>query len=150
MRLEHLCDIDLRFAGEPVMVRAYGAQEGVAYADGAGRVTGERLNGVARLVNFARLRSDGVMLPDIRGILTTPEGVSVLFTIEGLTLWVETPDGRVGNQLMRISFVAGDERYRWLNHVVCVMEGKMDPVIAQGRGNLEPARVYMLVNELLA
>lgn len=150
MRLEWLCDFEGSFTSKPVMVAPFGAQGGDGFAEGEGRFTGERLSGSARWFNFPHRRPDGAMLPDMRGVITTPEGALALFVIEGLTLWEETPAGRVGNQLFHITFTAEDERYAWLNNAVCVMEGKVDPNIGPGRGSLGAAHIYQLVNELVS
>lgn len=150
MRLEYLCDFEGVFTSKPVMVAPYSAREGAGYAEGEGRFTGERLSGSARWSNFPRRRADGAMLPDMRGVITTPEGAPILFVIEGLTLWVGAPDASVGSQLFHLTFTAEDERYAWLNNAVCVMEGKLDATIAPGRGNLGAAHIYRLVNELVS
>lgn len=146
MRLEHLCDFEGIFTSAPALVRPFGTEEGGGYSEGEGRFSGPRLSGAAHWSNFPHRRSDGAMLPDMRGSITTPEGAYVLFTFQGLTVWT----GPAGNQLFHVTFMADDERYRWLNNAVCVMEGKIDATIAPGRGSLGASHVYILVNELMA
>lgn len=151
MRLEHVCDFEGAFSGGPmVLVHLGGGQEGAAYAQGEGRFSGSRLSGSARWTNTPRQRADGAMLPEMRGVITTQDGATVLFTFTGLTVWEGSPTGRVGNQLFHVTFMADDERYQWLNNAVCVLEGKMDPTIAAGRGNQGAAHIYRLINDLLA
>jgi hypothetical protein len=82
-------------------------------------------------------------------MITTDDGATVLFTFTGLTLWEESPTGTVGNQLFFVTFVADDERYTWLNKAVCVLEGRLDPVIAQGHGTQVPSHIYRLANDVL-
>lgn len=149
MRLTHLCDIELMYESSPVLVRPYGGEEGTAFGEGSGTVSGERLRGSVRWVNHPHRRSDGGMLPDLHGCITTDDGATILFVQQGRTTWVETPTGRAGHQLVWMLFETEDARYRWLNDTLCVQEGKVDPQIGQGRGHLGQARIYACVNELL-
>ncbi len=152
MRVTYLCELNLVQTSDPVLVRPHGGEEGVAFGLGEGRVEGEKLRGSAQWFNFPRRRSDGAMLPDLRGVITTDDGAAILFVMEGRVVWVNTADGPVGDQLMRIIFHTDDVRYHWLNDAFCVFEGKVAP--PQSRSNGRPqrigdARVYLCVNELL-
>jgi hypothetical protein len=149
MRLAHLCDIELTFEADPVMVRPYGGEEGTAFGQGGGSVSGERVRGSVRWVNHPHRRSDGAMLPDLHGAITTDDGATILFVQQGRTSWVETTSGRAGNQVLWVLFETDDARYRWLNDALCVQEGKVHPQIGQGRGHLGQARIYVCVNELV-
>ena len=149
MRLTHLCDMELAFDDNPVLVRPYGGEEGTAFGQGSGTVMGERLRGTARWDNFAHRRADGSMLPNLRGAITTEDGATILFTMRGRTIGLDTAEGRAGNQLVWVLFEAEDERYRWLSDALCVMEGKVHPNVGRNRGHLGRARVYLCVNELL-
>lgn len=150
MRLEHLCDFEGVFGSAPAMVQPAGGQEGLGFAQGEGSFSGARLSGSARWSNFPRRRGDGAMQPDMRGVITTADGATVLFTFSGLTVWERAAAGPVGNQLFHVTFMADDARYSWLNNAVCVMEGKLDPTIAPGHGSQGASRVYRLINDLLA
>lgn len=151
MRLEHIGDFEGTFSGPPApLTQPFGGQEGAGYSQGEGRFTGERLSGTALWTNTPRRRGDGAMLPDLRGVITTTDGATVLFTFTGLTLWERAADGPVGNQLFHVTFMADSERYMWLNNAVCVLEGKMDPTIAAGRGTQGASHIYRLINDLLA
>ncbi len=44
-------------------------------------------------------------------------------------------------------FETGDERYRWLNEIVCVAEGKMNPVAEKGYMADISWHVYALAND---
>lgn len=149
MRLTHLCDMALTFEADPVLVRPYGGEEGTAFGSGGGTVSGERVRGTVRWVNHPHRRSDGVMLPDMHGAITTDDGATILFVQQGRTVFGPTAEGVVGNQVLWVLFETADARYRWLNDSVCVQEGKVHPQIAQGRGHLGQARIYTCVNELL-
>lgn len=149
MRLTNLCDIALTYETSPLLVRPYGGEEGTAFGEGGGTVSGERLRGSVRWVNHPHRRSDGVMLPDLHGAIITDDGATILFTQQGRTSWVETAQGHAGNQLLWVLFETEDARYRWLNDTLCVQEGLVHPQIGQGRGHLGQARIYACVNELL-
>ena len=124
MRLEHLCDMDLGYTTEFFLVQPYGGEEGSAYGEGDGTVTGDSLRGTARWSNHPHRRSDGSMLPNTRGVIETPDGARVIFDLEGRTIW--SKDGNTGGQNLAVTFEAEDERYRWLNNVLCVGEGVVD------------------------
>jgi hypothetical protein len=124
MRLEHLCDMDLGYTTEFFLVQPYGGEEGSAYGEGDGSVTGDTLSGSARWSNHPHRRSDGSMLPNARGVIETPDGARVIFDLEGRTIWSE--DGNTGGQNLTVTFEAEDERYKWLNNVLCVGEGVID------------------------
>ncbi|HEV2235474.1 MAG TPA: DUF3237 family protein [Ktedonobacterales bacterium] len=148
MRLEYLCDLNFGFDGPPTLVRPFGSEEGTVFGAGSGSVSGERLRGAARWVNLAHRRSDGVMQPDLHGVITTERGTQVAFTMQGLTTWVQTTDGPAGCQTLRVLFETEDPQLRWLNGAVCVSEGKVSlPNPSNPARLLEPAKVYVCVNE---
>ncbi len=144
MRLEYMGDMELLhqeelvYGGKNVLVRPYGSEEGTAYGAGDGSFTGT-LQGSARWVNHPHRRSDGVMLPDTRGVLLTTDGAAIMFSFQGRTFF----EGSTGKQVLHLSFEAEDERYRWLNQRVCVAEGIVDARTWGMR-----ARVYACVHEL--
>jgi hypothetical protein len=142
MRLENLCDMDLGYTTEFFLVQPYGGEEGTAYGEGDGTVTGKRLSGNVRWSNHPHRRSDGSMLPNTRGVIETPQGAYVIFDLEGRTTWSE--DGSRGGQNLVVTFEAEDESYRWLNSVLCVGEGIIDPEKMRAQ-----IRVYTCVNERL-
>ncbi|HEY7983015.1 MAG TPA: DUF3237 family protein [Ktedonobacterales bacterium] len=153
MRLEHLCDVEFAFDAPPALVRPYGTEEGAAFGQGGGTVSGERLRGTARWVNHPHRRSDGVMYPDMDGIITTESGSTILFSMQGRTIWQQTTRGPAGNQLLRVLFDAEDPHYRWLNGAVCVMEGRVSPPPPPGQPAIvhhtDPARIYVCLNDLM-
>ena len=63
------------------------------------------------------------MLPNVRGLITTDDGASILFELHGRTVFGDDPAGR---QSLVGWFEAEDERYRWLNDIVCIAEGRID------------------------
>jgi len=82
---------------------------------------------------------DGVNLPSVHGIIRTDDGAFVLFVLEG-----RTPPPRDGKRrlLSAIFFESDDERYRWLNTVVCVLEGELKS------GGTTSTRIYTCVDDL--
>ena len=88
-----------------------------------GRCEG-RIAGALRASNSPRRRADGVLTPDFRGVVQTDDGATILFTWRGYG--VTAPDGV--NQLVgAATHVSDDERYRWLNTVVCAVAGVVQP-----------------------
>jgi uncharacterized protein DUF3237 len=126
MRLNHLCDLELTYQGELVLVRPYGTEEGAGFGRGQGYARGDHLTGDVEWADRPRRRSDGALQPDIHGVIRTQDGAAVLFTLRGHTVWIDTPDWQQGRQMMSALFEAEAERYRWLNNTLCVAEGKFD------------------------
>lgn len=145
MQLEYLCAMELSYREEPlyqrnfVLVRPYGSEEGRAYGEGDGTVTGPGLQGRVRWVNHPHRRSDGVMLPDTHGVIMTQDGAAILFSLQGRTLFVQGE----GQQLLTVLFETDAEAYRWLNTTICVLEG-----LIGGEPPTMRARIYICRNEL--
>lgn len=139
MRLEHLCEMELAYQGDFLLVRPYGGEEGTGFGSGTGTVTGDRLEGSVQWVNHPHRRSDSAMLPDTHGVIQTGDGALVMFSFSGRT--AISPDG-IGSQLLTILLEAEDERYRWLNSVLCVAEGRIEKGVMR-------AHVFLCINELI-
>ena len=145
MRLEHLCDMELAYReeslyqGKFVVSRPYDSQEASAYGEGGGWVKGERLKGTARWVNHPHCRTDGVWLPNLHGVIQTEDGASILFSLHGRTKFTA---GGQGHQLLTTILETGDERYKWLNDSICVLEGVIE-------GFAMRAQVFQCINELV-
>ena len=144
MRLELLCEMELIYrqvellGGQFVLLRPYGTEEGSGYGEGEGTIMGTRINGTMRWINHPRRRGDAVTLPDAHGIIRTEDDAFIMFSLQGRTVFIESG----GVQLLNVIFEAEDERYRWLNNTLCVLEGFI-------RTEGMQARVYMCVNEML-
>ena len=145
MRVEHLCDMELAYReeslyqGKFVVARPYESQEAKAYGEGDGWVKGERLKGTARWVNHPHCRTDGVWLPNLHGVIQTDDRASVLFSLNGRTKFVANGQG---HQLLTVVFETGDERYKWLNDSICVLEGVIESFSMR-------ARVFQCINEYI-
>ena len=97
--------------------------EGQSFLIAEGRAEG-RLSARYRAANFPRRRVDGALEPEFRGVLETDDGATVLFHWEGLA---SLTDSGMRQLLGTIQHVSDDERYRWLNDRVCVVEGEVRP-----------------------
>jgi hypothetical protein len=133
-------DEDVRVAAPGyAIVRAYGGEEGIGYGEGRGTATG-RLEGSVIWSNYPRRRTDGTMLPDVRGLVTTADGASIPFELRGRTTFESDDPGRQS----LVGWLESDhESYGWLNDVVCIAEGRID---ADG---IE-IHLYVGINELRA
>jgi hypothetical protein len=147
MRLDYLCDLQITLNESQAMVKPYGGEEGSLFVLGSGIIDGKRLRGTVRCVNHARRRSDGTMLPDLHGVITTNDDIIILFHMQGLTSWLPSPEGPKGNLVSWITFETDAEEYRWLNNAPCVLEGAVQ--LLPGRGATGPTRVYICVNEMI-
>ena len=144
MRLEPLSvfqwsyDEDVRVAAPGyAIVSAYGSEEGIGYGEGRGTATG-RIEGTVVWSNYPRRRTDGRMLPNVRGLVTTHDGASILFELRGRTIFEGDAPGR---QNLVGWFESDHESYRWLNDVVCIGEGTI------GAGGME-IEIYAGIHEL--
>jgi hypothetical protein len=92
-------------------VSPYESEEGIAYGEGRGTATG-RIKGTIVWSNYPRRRTDGRMLPNLRGLITTHDGASIFAGEQSLKA---TRDGKnlVG------WFESDHDSYRWLNDLVC-------------------------------
>ena len=143
MRLDFLCDLNLTYRDLPdfgkyfVLVQPYNTEEGSAYGEGDGTVSGAQLNGSLRWVNHPHRRSDSVMLPDAHGVILTDDKVTLLFSLQGRTHFV----GNKGQQVLSMLFETQAEPYLWLNNALCVVEGV---IVEKGMR----ARVYVCVHDM--
>ena len=134
MRIEHL--YRLRFAYKEFW--SVGPQN---FGLAEGRCEG-RIRGRFRGANHPRVRKGGVVLPDFQGFIETDDGAKILFDYRGRGRLRE--DDRF-EAVATATHVSDDERYRYLNDVVCAIEG------GQGPGEEEIAiDVYELVWEEIA
>ncbi|HZM25675.1 MAG TPA: hypothetical protein VFC02_28250 [Anaerolineales bacterium] len=144
MQLEYICDLELFYREEPLyhskflLVRPYDGEEGTAYGEGDGNVTGPKIQGSLRWVNHPHRRSDGTMLPDAHGVIVTNDNAVILFTLQGRTVFEQNQ----GKQLLSVIFESEAESYLWLNKTFCVLEGLIESERMR-------ARVYACQSDLV-
>ena len=91
-----------------------------------GSFEGPKLKGTvgpAPAGDWVTVRADGTMLLDVRLLLTTHDGASILVTYVGL---MRNVDGELQARAAPL-FETGDERYAWLNSVHGVALGVSGP-----------------------
>jgi hypothetical protein len=98
-------------------------REAQSFLIAEGRSEG-RLSARYRAANYPRSRVDGAVLPDFRGVLETDDGASILFSWHG---FAQATEGEARQLVGVVSHVSGDERYRWLNAVLCPLAGEVRP-----------------------
>src|ERR1041384_578115 len=93
-----------------------GGTEGFYFYVAEGHCEG-RIAGKFRGANHPRRRTDGTFVPDFQGVIETEDGAVILFDYQGYGR--AYPEGR--RQIVSgATHISEDERYRWLNDVVCV------------------------------
>lgn len=80
--------------------------------------------------------------PDVRGVVTTEDGSKVLITMQGYNV-PSDPQSVESAITATLTFGTSDERYRWLNRVIAVVEGERDR-----ERNATRLRSFACVNEL--
>jgi hypothetical protein len=117
MKLEPLYRAEFTYP-EPWAVDLAGAAgtEGQHFFIAEGHCEG-RVSGRLRGANHPRRRTDHTFVPDFQGVIETDDGANLFFDYRGYGR--AYPEGRrqiVGSA----THLADDERYHWLNDVVCV------------------------------
>ena len=62
------------------------SEGGQVYGILTGRLEAEGLRGTIHATNLARQRPDGAFTPTLRGILTTSQGSTLFFTMDGISI----------------------------------------------------------------
>jgi hypothetical protein len=120
MRLERIGSLELVYTDVdeewafPEGGHVYGILNGRLEADG--------LRGTIHATNLARQRPDGGFTPTLRGILSTPEGSKLFFTMDGISIKDPTasPPRRVVTT--GITLWSSDPRFRSWNDTYLVAE----------------------------
>jgi len=124
MRLERIGRLELTYTD---------IDEEFPYADGGqvygiltGRIEAGELSGTLHATNLARQRPDGGFTPNLRGLLTTPEGTKLFFTMDGLSIRdaKASPPRRV--VVTGITLWSADPKLRSWNdaYLIAELEGK--------------------------
>jgi uncharacterized protein DUF3237 len=88
-----------------------------------GRCEG-RIAGRFRGANHPHRRTDLTYLPDFQGVIETDDGADVMFDYRGYGRAYPEERRQV---VASATHLASDERYRWLNDVVCTIAGEVRP-----------------------
>jgi hypothetical protein len=123
MRLEPLYRMTFTYPRAWSFALASDSREAHHFFVAEGRCEG-RIIGSLQGANHPAQRGDGTFCPDFDGVISTSDGAEVMFHIGGY--------GRAYPQGARqivswLTHVSDDERYRWLNDVVCVGTGEVRP-----------------------
>ena len=121
VRLDPLFEGDLEYEeAEHTAVSPYGDGRWFGYTPAHGSIRGQRLTGRLRCHNLYHQQSvePEVYRPRYRGAIDTDDGALILWDAEGLNRF----DGQLGTVVMHMTFQSAEERYRWLNGVMAVVE----------------------------
>jgi hypothetical protein len=88
-----------------------------------GRCEG-RVTGRFRGANHPHRRTDLTYVPDFQGVIETDDGAHVMFDYRGYGRAYPEERRQV---VASATHLASDERYRWLNDVVCAVAGEVRP-----------------------
>jgi hypothetical protein len=144
MKLEPLMTLHATI-GDRFAVGEGGTGDRVVANVTGGRFEGPRLRG--RVQNSGAdwmLRdANGYGRLDVRLVLTTDDGAHIYTSYQGLLQYSEAtvrgitvgPPTEFGDTYFatQLRFEAGDERYRWLNQIVAVGEGRLHPSAVEYR-----------------
>ena len=120
MRLEPLYRVEFRY---PEHWHVELGAESQHFFIAEGRCDG-RITGRFRGANHPRRRTDGTYLPDFQGAIETDDGATILFDYRGYGRAYPEPQRQV---VATATHVSADDRYRWLNDVVCAIAGEVRP-----------------------
>ena len=91
-----------------------------------GTISGERINGAVKGVDYLCFRADGRAELHIHGTITTPDGANVSFFGDGLVI----DDGSDGPLQLResVDLFSSHSEYTWVNGLALWGVGTVDPV----------------------
>ena len=138
MKLEPLMNMHVK-ASVPLEIGRVPHGQRLISAAGGGTFQGQRLNGevLPGGGDWILVDSDGGWHLEVRLVLRTDDGARILMQHNGLlvanpktiTAVSRGESSEYGDTYFMIQprFEVGDERYRWLNHLLAVGEGRVGP-----------------------
>ena len=125
MRLEPLYRTVFRYpdGGRGTTLEGEAGSEGHYFFVAEGTVEG-LITGKLTAANHPRSRVDKNALPNIQGAIETDDGATIIFDWRGFARPYPAERRQI---LVAATHVCGDERYAWLNDVVCVGAGEIRP-----------------------
>lgn len=88
-----------------------------------GRLDGE-IDGTMEGVDYTTVTLDGVVLIDVRGVITTHDGAKISASVVG---HCDTRDGLIHDSLVQLCTSA--PKYDWLNKASIIGKGQMSPLL---------------------
>ncbi len=129
MRLEPLYRLRFDYPESwGVEVKGEGGSEEQHFLYASGSVEG-RVAGRFRGTNYARRRTDRTFLTDFTAVIETTDNATILLECQGFGRSHKpeydrvSPEGR--QWVATLKHLSENERYRWLNDVVCVGTGQV-------------------------
>ena len=122
MKLVPLFEMTYKYT-ESVRIGPIKGEQGADFLTWAlreGTVTGERISRVHKAFNNPRRRTDNVMVPDARGVITTDDGESIFYELHGYGIDLQG----VRHVTATIVYRTASEKYGWLNTAISVSEGR--------------------------
>jgi hypothetical protein len=145
MRLEPLYRAVFRYpdGGKGTVLEGEAGSEGHYFFVAEGTVTG-RVSGRLQGANHPRSRVDRNALPNVQGAIETDDGAVIIFDWRGYA----RPYPAERRQIVVAGrHTCGDERYSWLNDVVCVGTGEIRPQDGSGGArNVVGGRIEFVID----
>lgn len=131
MRLDPLYRVRFRYPeGWSVSLTGTDGTESQHFYFAEGRCEG-RITGRLRGANHPHRRTDHTFRPDFQGVIETDDGAVIMFDQRGYGRAYPVDRRQI---VASATHLSDDDRYSWLNDVVCVAVGEVRTLTAGGEG----------------